>query len=136
MATDIFTKLGLKFKQPQDVKPHFNIEMKGDYNDADYAVTHTCYNSTNSYEMECLTELLQILQEQAKAPFKDRMDDRELVGAICDLVNLPRGPYGRCHTIFYLKLSYVDETGTEREMEFADNTNWDVLFPLSDVGDD
>lgn len=135
MAKDIFTELGLRFKQPQKVEPHFKIEMEGDYNDADYAVTHTCYKLTDSYEMERFAELLKILQEQAKTPFEDRMDDNELVGAIWEFVHLPMGPYGICHTIYSLKLSYVDETGTEREMESIDEFSWDVLFPLRNLDD-
>ena len=136
MANDIFTELGLKFKQPQSVRPHFKVEMQGDYNDADYATTHTCYELTDSYAMKKLTALLHILQEQVKTPFKDRMKDSELVNAIWDLVDLPMGPWDVCHTIYYLKLSYVDETGTEREMESINEFSWDVLFPLSDIGGD
>ena len=130
MAKDIFTELGLRFKQPQKVEPHFKIEMEGDYNDADYAVTHTCYKLTDSYAMKKLTELLHILQEQAKTPFNDQMDATELVDAIWGLVDLPMGPYGVCHTIYSLKLSYVDETGTERDLESIDEFSWDELFPL------
>lgn len=131
---DVFAKFGLKFKEVED-KPCFKVEMKGDYNDGDETITHTYYELDDPEDMKRFAELMDILQEQANADDDDQMTDWELVDAIWNLVDLPMGPYGVCHTIYYLSLSYVDETGMEREVEGIGDADWDVLFPLTQLDD-
>lgn len=145
--------IGLRVKDSNKQTPHIKVAIEGDYNDGDYITEETCYNVGDANDMMRLTELLSLLQapyvydclqETPDCTSKNHckgcphseeveLSDKELVDEIYDLVNLPRGPYGVCHTLTCMTIKYVDEDGCEVELEHNQGTDWP--FPLH-VGTD
>ena len=144
MNNEQLTNMGLMGGSTGNPARYVQVEIKGDYNDGDYATTTTKYDMAKPEDVTRLTSLLGILREQERGECledyldetpdecyptceecpcfnKEYMSEEELVSEISTLVDLPRGPYGICHTLLWIALSCVDETG--RKFKLMDSTN-------------
>ena len=149
---EILDALNLKVKSPAKCKPHVKVIITGDYNDADYATKETIYDLTNADDVAGLKKLLTIVRQQNEddctLPEGDEFDaacpgecdgcpyhndhilfGNELMNALCDVVNLPKGPYGVCHTLTSMEIVYVDEHKHSYELADSDNPDFDWCFP-------
>lgn len=153
MNNELLTNMGLKINATSNTAPYIKVEIKGDYNDGDYITSTTKFDMSKPVEVTRITSLVNLLRMQSKGdciadylddtefecpstcdecPHYNReyMSDEELVIQIQNLVDLPMGPYGICHTLLWINLSYVDEMGREFELVDSADTNCKWGFPI------
>lgn len=148
----IFDKLCLVEKK-RYCNPHIVVEINGDYNDGDYTTKETVYALNNNEDIAHLTTLLTVLRQQTESlctvakGSKERetcdgicsecslrnphiLDPYDLMDEIYDIVNLPMGPYGVCHTLRWMTITYVDENGCGHELVDSNNLEFGWGFPI------